>query len=83
MEPYNSFGKAYHSIRNHSAISQQGMSQHLLPSSFLQVADDEIIDIQLQRSIDNAVAVVGKNIGVSTIAFQNGQYDTSFYGPIL
>lgn len=55
-----------------------------LDTNLAQAADDESYDIDLQKSLDEAIAVVGEDVGVPLIIFEQNNYTkVGYFGPVL
>ena len=61
------------------------LSAHLeLPESLIGTADDTAYDEELRATIDEAVAIVGNNVGVPTIAYHlSDGTKQGYFGPVL
>lgn len=83
---YNASGMVRHILGE--PLSDEAMKTVLhdlvLPESLLQYADDSSYDTALQHSIAEAVAVVGSDVGVPTIVFENAAgTKQGYFGPVL
>ncbi len=60
------------------------LGQLKLDKNLFSAADDESLDQELRKSTDEAVGIVGQDIGVPTIVFkkENGE-KTGFFGPVI
>lgn len=54
-----------------------------LPAELAKAADDTSYDEYLQSEIQSAVDAAGKDIGVPTIVFYNGEEKLGYFGPVL
>jgi len=83
---YTRFGISYHLGKEKftDSLIEEILKEQELPASLLKEADSKNWDPILQNKIDQAVSVVGNDIGVPTIIFQNtkGQ-KRGFFGPVL
>lgn len=83
---YTAFGKSYHIDGDTFTDAKivKTLKDLLLPATLLDEADSNNHDRALQTYIDNAVAVVGEDIGVPTIVFDDGgERKAGFFGPVL
>lgn len=83
---YTAFGRSYHIGGKQFYDDEiiETLEELHLPKTLLQEADSAIHDHALQTYVDEAVAIVGEDIGVPTIVFEDeaGQ-KTGFFGPVL
>lgn len=83
---YTAFGKSH--FVGDSPYADEMISAVLdelgLSDEYLAAADDESIDEILKLHLDDAIAVVGNDVGVPTIIFENESGEkTGFFGPVL
>lgn len=87
IDGYTACGLAHHVMGE--AFSDQFIEnliehQLQLPKSLAKSADDTQYDEQLKKYIDEAVAIVGKNIGVPTIIYELADgTKLGYFGPVL
>lgn len=62
---------------------KQILSTNDLPADLSNAADDVSYDILLQNSIDEVVGIVGNDVGVPIIVFENGKTKQGYFGPVL
>lgn len=86
IDLYTAFGIPYHigGEKFDDELIAKVLEQRKLPPELAKAADDKSLDDQLQASTDEAVAIVGKDIGVPTIVFEaaDGQ-KLGYFGPVL
>lgn len=85
IDLYTAFGIRYHisgKEYDDEAIKKV-LEQFSLPISLLEFADDKTIDSELCEFIDQAVNVVGEDIGVPTIIFNKDGHKLGYFGPVL
>jgi len=86
IDLYTRFGISYHlgEEKFTDSLIEEILNEQKLPASLLKEADNKKWDPILQKKIDQAVAVVGNDIGVPTIIFQNSKgQKQGFFGPVL
>lgn len=84
-EMYTSFGTKHHIYGEDfnddlikTVLKEEDLSEDLLSS-----ADDETIDDKIRTSTDEAVKLVGQDIGVPTIVFEDNDKKIGYFGPVL
>lgn len=85
IDLYTAFGVRYH-ISNqefNDELIKKVLGQFSLSNSLLKFADDKTIDNELNKFVDQAVEVVGEDIGVPTIVFNKGGNKSGYFGPVL
>lgn len=86
IDLYTAFGIPYHlgGEKFDDELIKSVLEQQNLPVDLLNAADDESLDIELQKSLDEATAVAGQDIGTPTIIFvlEDGSKN-GFFGPVL
>jgi hypothetical protein len=84
-ELYTALGKRWHlDGAPASDILDQALEELRLPKTLAAAADDPSQDDVLQRSLDEAIKIVGDDVGVPLIIFdtpENGKQ--GFFGPVL
>lgn len=86
IRSYTESGMIRHILGDH--LDDAGIAQVIsnleLPAELLAAADDTSYDTTLQHSLDEAIAVVGNDIGVPTIVFElpDGRQQ-GYFGPVL
>ncbi|MGH7195662.1 MAG: DsbA family protein [Candidatus Saccharimonadales bacterium] len=86
IDLYSSFGSANHLDKHkfNNDLIRRIIELYHLPAELLAAADDHALDNDLQKIIDEAVAVAGDDIGVPTIVFAADDGSKSgFFGPVL
>lgn len=86
IDLYTAFGIPYHLAgeKFDDELIASVLEQQKLPVDLIKAADDSSLDAELEASIDEAVAVVGNDIGTPTIIFELENSDKSgFFGPVL
>jgi len=86
IDLYTRFGISYHlgGEKFTDALIQEILEEHDLPVALLKEADSKKWDAILQNKINEAISIVGDDIGVPTIIIENekGQKQ-GFFGPVL
>jgi len=86
IDLYTRFGISYHLGEEPftDSLIEEILEELKLPKSLLKEADNRKWDDILQKKIDQAVAVVGNDIGTPTIIFENeNRKKQGFFGPVL
>ena len=86
IDLYTRLGISYHlgEEKFTNALIQEILVEHNLPVTLLEEADNKKWDAILQNKINEAILIVGDDIGVPTIIIENekGQKQ-GFFGPVL
>lgn len=85
LDLYSASGMIKHILQaplNDDSIKQI-LEELKLPSKLINEADNEHWDIQLNDSIKSATEVVGKDVGVPIIIFENKESKQGYFGPVL
>ncbi|MGH7240184.1 MAG: DsbA family protein, partial [Candidatus Saccharimonadales bacterium] len=85
IDLYTDFGISYHIAgeKFDDELILNILTKHGLPASLAASADDESLDKELKNSMNDAIKVAGKDIGVPTIVFVHGDKKIGFFGPVL
>lgn len=86
IDSYTAAGKIKHVDKNQ--LDDNGLKQLLadlgLPEELITSADDTTLDSELKGSLDEAMAVVGEDVGVPTIVYQlDDGSSQGYFGPVL
>lgn len=84
-ELYTAFGTQCHVYGEDytDEIIAKVLADLKLPAELLSAADDKSYDKALQASLDSALEVVGDDVGVPTIVFNDDGKRTGYFGPVL
>lgn len=84
-EMYTAFGTERHIMGEEYAdeIIKKVLAELDLSAELLSAADDKSQDSALRDSLDSALEVVGNDVGVPTIIFNDGGKRTGYFGPVL
>ena len=86
-ELYTAFGTSHFIEKNQyddATIKNVLEGLNINASDLLKAADDESIDEVLQEHLDNAIDVVGEDVGVPLIIFVNeDEQRTGYFGPVI
>ena len=86
IDSYTASGLLHHVMKK--PYDDTGLAQILssldLPASLIAFADNSTLDTALQQSLDQAIAVVGDDVGVPTIVFElPDDSNQGYFGPVL
>lgn len=81
---YTRLGKRWHNQKQHrSDVVLPSLRALNIPANLADAADDKTWDKSLQKSLDNAVKIVGEDVGVPTIILENHKTKSGFFGPVF
>lgn len=85
IDAYTLFGINYHIVgkKYGNKLIESVLAQKKLPATLISYADDESLDKELTNNINEAIAIVGEDIGVPTIIFNNNGKKQGYFGPVL
>ncbi len=85
IDLYTAFGIGFHISGKpyDNKMIESVLKLKNLPLSLIKFADDESIDGYLENIIKDATKIVGNDIGVPTIIFNNNGVKTGYFGPVL
>lgn len=84
-ELYSAFGSQRHIMGEDYSddLLRQVLAEQKLPENLLAEADNKSWDKELEASMNSALEVVGNDVGVPTVIFNNNGKRTGYFGPVL
>lgn len=82
---YTAFGTQKHIFGEDYSdeLIRQVLKQSHLEPALAAAADDASLDKEIQASMDEAIKIVGNDIGTPTLVFHTPEQSIGYYGPIL